>query len=112
MIDRPRGRVLRTVLIERTLAAYAAALPVGSTVRHAGGRTGVVREDSAHHVPGIHLGKSTAHCLTDVYGNSALVCVVFQTEAGVPLRAWVPVETVEVISPGRVNRPSLGTGGR
>lgn len=107
MADSYRGRVLRTPFVTRELAVYAAMLPVGTAVRHISGWTGIVREDNADHVPGIHLGEPTAHCLANEEGSSVLVCISVNNASRLPWVVWVALEAIERTGADRANKPAL-----
>lgn len=111
MTNRPKGRTVATDFVRQELAVYAATLPVGTRVRHADGWTGRVREDNPDTVPGIHLGRPTAYCLTDETGTSALVCIAVDNESRLTWRTWTDVRSVSAITADRTNKPALAIGG-
>lgn len=87
------------------LLALVEQYPVGTRVRHACGREGVVALDQPEHVPGLHLGDPamTAVCLSS--DGEPMVFVSWDNEYDLVWRVWVSADKLRTGAAPAVNRP-------
>ncbi|MEV7422820.1 hypothetical protein [Streptomyces sp. NPDC091212] len=103
-----RGVVLDIPTVRAELRVLERMHPLGSRIRHVGGRQGTVTLDQPAHVPGTFDGRATAWCLTSGTTAEALICAAWDNDQGIRWIGWVPLAKLSPATPQPIRRNTPG----